>query len=177
MRISWRIGGIAAAGMLASAASAADKAPPRAPQMEALAQCRAIADSTQRLACYDKQVAALDDAERSHQVVIVDQDQVNQARRSLFGLHFPHITLFAGGGKDDDEPSQVTGKIATISRLGDGHVSFTTDDGAVWVQTDDFLVAGNLKPGGTVTIRKAALGSYFAKLEGRPGFKVARQNR
>lgn len=151
----------------------------RAAAFSRVVQCRDIADTAARLACYDREVAALDEAEKKQEVVIVDREKVREAKRSLFGLKLPRIDLFGGGDENDSataEIDKIESTVATIWRQGDGTVAFTLPDGAMWVQTDNKTVAGRLKPGGKVTIERGALGSYFARLEGRPGFKAARRN-
>lgn len=148
----------------------------RAASFGKLVECRALRDAAGRLACYDREVAALDVAEKNKDVVIVDRAQVRSARRTLFGLNLPRIGLLDDkDGRDAIKELDTTFRSA--GRLADGRVTFTVEDGARWTQTDDFAVPGALKTGGKVRITRGALGSYFARPEGRPGFKVERQNR
>lgn len=109
---------------------------------------------------------------------MVDREQVRAAKRSLFGLRLPDLGLF--GGKTDkpgqDELDRIVAPIATISRNGGGVIVFTLKDGATWLQTDDREIAGSLRSGSEVTITRGALGSYFATIKGRVGFKVRRVN-
>ncbi len=161
------------------AASAADRSPkPRPMALEHVVACRTIVDRDERLACFDREVAAFDTAEKTSQIVVVDREQVRAAKRSLFGLRLPDLGLF--GGKPDkpgeDELDTLIAPIASISRNGVGEVVFTLKDGATWLQTDDREVAGALRPGGEVTIKRGVLGSYFATIKGHPGFKVRRVN-
>lgn len=155
--------------LLALPAAAQD----RSKHLEHVLDCRKVADSTERLACYDKSVADLDTAERQKDVMIVDKEQVREARRSVFGLKLPNIRLFGGGDKDELE--EVESTVKSISYQSDGHVFFVIADGARWVQTDDRAVVG-VKAGGAVTIRKGALGSFFAKFKGAVAVRVARVN-
>ena len=83
-----------------------EKAPGRAQLFQRLVDCRAIKETADRLACYDREVASLDAAERSKDVVIVDKEQVREAKRTIFGLALPRIKLF-GGDDDADEVSQI----------------------------------------------------------------------
>lgn len=135
--------------------------------------CRKITDSTERLACYDKAVGAMDVAEKDRQIVVVDKEQVQEARRSVFGLSLPRIRLFGGG--DDTEVNEVETTVKTIDRNGAGRVFFTVEDGARWVQTDDRTVV-NVRPGTIVTLKRGAMGSFFAKFRGGIAVRVARVN-
>lgn len=173
-----RIAATAALAAVAGAGFAADKPAGRAAPFKRLVDCRGTADRDARLACYDREVAALDAAEAKSDVVIVDREQVRSARRSLFGLRLPRIELFGPSKEPEkEEVKRVDTTIAAIARTADGHVTFTTAEGAVWRQIDDFVVAGRLQPGGGVRIVRNRIGSFFATLEGRPGFKVERLNR
>lgn len=144
----------------------------RSKRLSAVVDCRKIADSAERLACYDKTVADLDGAEKSREVVVVDKDQVNEARRSVFGLRLPRIKLF-GDGTDD-----VTAVESTVTEVGsnrDGRLTFTIEDGARWVQTDSHQVIG-VRVGTKVTLTRGALGSFFATFKGSTSAKVRRVN-
>lgn len=140
-----------------------------------VAGCRAIAAAEERLACYDREVAALDTAIDEKRVAVVDREEVVQARKSLFGLKLPSLRLF-GGGDEADELKEVAGVISSIRRTSDGRVSFTLQDGAYWVQTDDRFVAETVKSGAKVTLKKGTFGSYFADFEKSPTVKVKREN-
>ena len=59
---------------------------------------------------------------------------------------------------------------------GIGRWALTLDDGATWVQTDGAYI-NTPKPGAKVHIKRGALGSYLANVNGGLGFKVRRENR
>lgn len=158
--------------LLAIAAPAA--AQDRSKRLDALVDCRAIQDPMERLACYDKEVAALDSAEKAKDVVVVDREQVQEAKRSVFGLKLPKLKLF-GGGEADEDVGEIVTTVKSITKQSDGRVFFVVEDGARWRQTDDRAVVA-VKPGTEVTLSKGALGSYFAKFKGRIGVKVERVN-
>ena len=145
----------------------------RSKRLSAVVDCRKIADPTARLACYDTAVADLDTAEKTREVVVVDRDQVTEARRSVFGLRLPKIKLFSGDGSD--EVDSVESVITAVSRGRDGKLTFTIEDGARWVQTDSHTVIG-VRVGTRVTLTRGALGSFFAKFEGSTSAKVQRIN-
>lgn len=145
----------------------------RAQGFQTLVDCRSLTDSTARLDCYDRNVAALDAAEKAKDIIIVDRVQINEARHSLFGLTLPRINLFGGNG---DELDRIEGTIVSAQMNDAGQMSLTLDDGAIWVQTDDFTV-GRIKPGTKVTIKRGLGGSFFASVPGRPGFRAKRVSR
>lgn len=143
----------------------------RSKRLDAVVDCRKIADPGERLNCYDKAVADLDTAEKSREVVVVDREQVTEARRSVFGLKLPKIRLFGGG----DEVDQVESVVTSVGRNRNGQLVFTIQDGARWEQTDNHNVIG-VRVGTRVTLRRGALGTFFAKFQGSTSAKVARIN-
>ena len=58
-----------------------------------LVACRQIADSAARLACYDRQVASLEQAQSAGEVVVADRQQVEQAQKGLFGYSIPNLLV------------------------------------------------------------------------------------
>ena len=144
---------------------------------QSLYACRDIADNADRLGCFDREVAAIQQAEASQDLIIADRGQVREARRGLFGFKLPKLRLF-GGGKDDDtgveQIEQVEEPLARFGSNSMGKAYFQLESGARWIQTDNVPVLGNPKPGDIVVIREAALGSYSAKIDGRRAIKVRR---
>lgn len=151
---------------------------PRAAPFQKLLDCRSLTDSAQRLACYDAQVDTLESAEQKKEIVIVDKEQVREARRGLFGFTLPSLKIF-GGGKDapeEEELKEIEATIRGTGRTPDGGWTFTLEDGARWYQIDNNIVARSPKAGSKVKIKRAALGSYFASIDGQPGIRVKRSN-
>jgi len=160
-----------------ASAIAQDATSKRAAAFDRVVQCRSVADSQQRLACFEREVDALQQAESRKEVVIVDQKQIRAAKRSLFGIQLPQIPLFDGDKDGEDaQATELETTITSFGRSGEGGVSFTTAEGARWMQSDGRTIIGSFKPGSKVTLRRAAFGSYFAKLEGRPSFRAKRVN-
>ncbi|QNA85645.1 hypothetical protein G4G27_17880 [Sphingomonas sp. So64.6b] len=159
-------------GIVASPVLAKEKEPPvRAQAFQRLVDCRTIKDSAARLACYDTEVATLDAAETSKDVVIVDKEQLRQAKRTLFGLSLPSIKLF--GGDDDDAVAQIESKIASASEDVNGW-TIRLVDGSVWRQIDSKPFYRLPKAGLDVVVKRAALGSYMLRVGGSPGVRVKR---
>ena len=140
-----------------------------------LVACKNIAQSTARLACYDEKVAALQTAQSTNQVVIADREQVREARRGLFGLTLPRIKLFDGDGDEGDQIDAIDGIIKSARITASGKFLIRLEDGAVWQQTG--APSSDIRTpeaGDTIIIKRAALGSYLAKVNGGRGFKVKR---
>lgn len=171
------LGLLASALLIGTAADAARSRPADPPGSEALRPvfaCRAIAKDQDRLACYDQAARTLEEASARHDVVVVDQQAVTQARRSLFGFSMPTLDIFRSARPDDAAESEITSTIRAAQRDADGNWVVTIEDGAVWHQTGG-IVGGTVRPGEKVVIKRASLGSYFMRLGSRPGVKARRE--
>ncbi|WP_429614853.1 hypothetical protein [Sphingobium olei] len=156
----------------ASASDAAVKSQPAA--LDQLVRCQAITDSDARLKCYDQQVTELKTASESNKLIVMDQEDVKKARRSLFGFSMPKLPFF--GDDDDDERDsvkEVTATIATASAVAGGKWAIRLDDGSEW-QTVEPTEMATPKKGMSVQIRRAALGSYMGKIDGRRSVRIKR---
>lgn len=158
--------------LLAAPAFAQSKDLPRPPAFTKLVGCRTVADPAQRLACYDKEVAAVDSAAARQELVIVDQAQVRKARRSLFGLTLPDIPIL--GERADEAQQLIESAIKRTWQTADGKWGFELEDGARWVQTDSRNLARDPRAGQPIRIRRAALGSYLANVNKQVGIRVRR---
>jgi hypothetical protein len=143
-----------------------------------LFSCRAIEDDRLRLECYDREVGALQEAEASDKVVIVDQEDLREARRGLFGFSLPKIGLFSGRGDDTEveEIREIEDTLASFRFDPAGRAMLTLSNGARWLQSDNLLVLGEPKAGDAVRIESAALGSFKASIAGRRAIRVKRLN-
>lgn len=155
---------------------AGQPASPKPAAFQKLVDCRAIADSAQRLACFDREVAGLAAAEARQDVVVIDRARVRTARRSLFGLTVPDLGIFGGNDADEDGVSRIDAKIAGVGRTGEGKWTFRLADGARWAQTDTRTLPGDPKVGQPIAIRKAAMGSFLANVDGQTAIRVKRVN-
>ena len=134
-------------------------------------QCRALADSAQRLACFDRTVGTLAQAQQSKDLVVADKEAIREARRGLFGFSLPKVKIFG----DDDMAEEVKAIETTIKAVSQGQRGyiFTLQDGARWAQQDGAYM-DRPKAGSKIRIRRAALGSYMGSIEGRVGFRIER---
>lgn len=165
------VGGAAVIALGASAAIATDVPPPRPAVVDAIYQCRDIVDNQARLACFDARVGEMAAADQRRDIMFADREQVKETRRGLFG--FSGIKIFGGGDGDDEQIEEITAKIATVRYIG-RNMSILLDDGARWVQTDDRTLPLDAKAGMEIKIRRAALGSYFANINGMRAIRVKR---
>ena len=162
---------IPAAILTSAPALAKDQPPAVQPKVfQAVVDCRKLADPAERLACYDKSVDALASAADAKQVLVVDRATTEKTKRSLFGLSLPKIKLF--GDNDDVEIEKIESTITSVTSSRDGSAVFVLADGARWKQTegrDTFA-----KSGQKIEIRRGAMGSYFARINGQAGVRVIR---
>lgn len=160
------------------AIAAARETPRDSPVIDAISACRATTDAAQRLACYDRAAARLDAARQNREIVVIDREEVQKTKRTLFGLSLPHLDIFSGGKPEEDEEEikEISAKIAAASVGSDGNWLLRLEDGAKWHQTDGKMIASRPRPGSTALIRRGALGSFILRVDNQPGVKVRREN-
>ena len=173
-RVAHSLFGLAVLGLLAAVPASAQKMPKTAtPKLfDNVVQCRSIQDSAERLACYDRNVAALDTAQKSNELYVADKAAMKEARMGLFGFSLPKLKIF--GDEDLGDLDQLETTIAGVSSGQRGYI-FTLPDGARWAQTDKRYM-DKPKVGAKIKIEKASLGSYMASINKKPGFRVERIN-
>lgn len=171
----WRltVAAVAASTIFGGTALAQAKSAERSPAFQRLVDCRAISDSAGRLACFDKEVATLDAAESSQNLVVMDRDQIKKTRRSLFGLTLPNLAVFGDDGQAEENRA-IESKIKSAWMNGNGKWNFELVDGARWVQTDSRNLNIEPRGGHDINIRKAALGSYLANVNKQVAIRVQR---
>jgi hypothetical protein len=136
-------------------------------QVIALQECRAKADPSDRLACYDRAIDALTAAAESEELVIVERAEVRKARKGLFGFTLPRIGLLAGrdgNAEDEADAKNVEVRITASRAFGYGKWRFTVETGAVWETVEASAGFVDPLPGRTVLLEKGSLGGYFAKV-------------
>lgn len=139
-----------------------------------LTACRALADSTARLSCYDGAVEALDAAEREGEVVVVDRAQVRESRRALFGFDLPSLPAFGRVEGAEDTVSSVETTLTRATRGGDGKWVFRLADGSVWRQSDSESVFFTNREGTEVRVRRASMGSFMMTVGNSRAVRVRR---
>lgn len=163
---------VLAAALLAGGPASA-KRPPQTgtpAQVQRLMACRTITAADQRLACYDRETAAMSQAIATNDLVMIDKEKARAAGRSLFGFSIPNFGgLFGSNG----EVSQIDGTIKTTGRNADGGWVITLEDGSVWTQTDDWPGL-DARAGKKVIVKRGVLGSFWLSIPGQNGIKVKR---
>jgi hypothetical protein len=151
----------------------AAKAPDRAAVVQGVFDCRKLADSAARLACYDRAVDAMSTAESKGDLVTIDREQRRAVRRQAFGFSFPSFTIFDRGEKPE-EVNHLTARISSAERDPYGKWVVKLEDGATWVQTESQDLGRDPRRGSSVEISKGLMGAYFMKVDGQAAIKVRR---
>jgi hypothetical protein len=161
-----------AATSLAIAPPALAQAVQATPGLQAVFECRAVADSAARLACFERTVSTLQAALAAREVVVVDREQARAARREAFGFSIPSLNIF-DRVLGASEASEMTFKVARASLGSEGYWTIETEDGLVWRQTES---GPRVRPrkGSTVEIRRGTLGLYRMNVDGSRAISVTR---
>lgn len=158
-----------------SAGAALAQSGPEPDVIKALKACSAIKTDGERLACYDKAAQSVTKAQETGEVIIIDKQTARAARRQAFGLDLPTLSILdRGADKTETEALQAVVKAARTD--AEGRLVVTLEDGAVWRQIDQEMLGKTPKPGMTVEIRKAAMGSYRMKIGSQAAIRVRRDN-
>ncbi|ABC62382.1 hypothetical protein [Erythrobacter litoralis] len=139
--------------------------------IEQLKSCRAIADPMQRLTCYDREVGQVITATEQGTLQVVDQQDVEDTKRRLFGFSLPNLKLFGG---DEGELTELETTITRVRREGREGWIFTTEEGSTWRIAETKLGWRPPRPGQTVVFKRAAMGSFFIRVNGQIGVKGRR---
>jgi hypothetical protein len=179
--------------------SLASTMPSRASESPAgLLACRDIANASARLACFDREAAALGPspkatgaaqsaaATRAAAPTATAPTAATSAAavpahpapvldpQQQFGLpeHAVAAKEIAAGTRAADA-SKIEANIVRVAREADGRMVFTLDNDQVWRQ---LIAEGDLlaKPGDAVTISRGWLGSYWLQLKSKRGCKITR---
>lgn len=164
---------------IASVAHAQQQAAPSRPEaLDGLRGCRAITNAEERLACFDRVAASIDEAIERRELVVVDREEVRRTRRSLFGFPLPRIGLFGGRGEEAEAEveldREVNATIQSVSSIGGGRWEVRLDSGAVWQTMEAASYAPQPRSGEPVRIRRASMGSYFMNIDGRRAIRARR---
>lgn len=168
----------AALACLAVPAAAQRQRPGQEPPavLSRVVQCRTIAAEAERLACYDREVAAMQAAQSTGELVAMDRSQVRRTRRSLFGLTVPNLGIFGDDNEDEEEASRIESTIRSASQNANGKWIIEIEDGARWLQIDSRNLNFPPRRGQPIRIRRAALGSYLANVNNQVAIRVRRIN-
>ena len=143
-----------------------------------LLACHGLADPAARLACYDREAAALKSATVPAVGKAAAAPSPQPSRpldpKQTFGL--PEDAVAAkeiAAGTRARAVSDIAARLVGLAHTGDGRIVFTLDNGQVWSQ---LLPEGDMlaKVGDGVTITRGWLGSYWLQMQSRRGCKVTR---
>jgi hypothetical protein len=130
--------------MLSAGSAAAAELP------DALKPCVAMRRDSERLACFDRAVAAMESGQA---------DVAATSPESLFGSNAEVTQSSAQSDSKRDELKQISGSVAHVRRTDDGMIVLTLDNGQVWRQ-QDANVTLTVEPGDPVTVVRASLGTF-----------------
>lgn len=143
--------------------------------LDQLKKCQALVDDTSRLECYDKAVGQVVTASDEGEVRIIDKEDVEKTRKGLFGFSLPDLGLFKGKEGEDSEQDLLESVVKSVRVQGRNTVFLTIEEGnAVWRIPGADPKVLRTKPGDKVVLKKAALGSYWIRINGRNGVKGRR---
>ena len=166
--------GAAVLALLSSAAAAQQSGEDNSGPIASVLNCRGLADDQARLRCYDTAAAALDEASSAGSLVVVDREAVRRTRRGLFGFSVPRLPFFRGDTSQEEEVTEIEGTIRSVRSLDYGKWVLTLEDNSAWQTTEADTRNPAPRPGQSVRIRRAALGSYMLSIEGARGVRAMR---
>ena len=170
---------VALAGLISTAPS------PAAESLQSLLACRAVVDSSARLACFDRESASLATPSPGAPTVVprtaaagaapsTPSAESTTAPKANFGLSEEQVSKKEeAAGKRPAAVKEIEAHITAISSTGTGYATFTLDNGQVWreISPEGDLLA---KPGDGVTVSRGILSSYWLQTRNGRGAKVHR---
>lgn len=160
--------------LLAGGAAEANAKGGQSPLIQSIAGCRSQAEDAARLRCYDQTAGALVDATAQGTVVVLDQEDAKETRRSLFGFRLPKLPLFAGDQSAAGEQDEITAKVSSVRKLPHGRWQMKIEDGAVWETTETSSSVSDPDRGTMVVIKRGPLGSYMIRIGGQRALRAKR---
>lgn len=158
------------AALCAPASALAQERAPADP-LRGIRGCAAIAQPEQRLACYDRESAAVLASVENGDIRLVERRDVERARRSLFGFTVPEGGLF---GASAEMPDTLETTITGVRQTGPDAWAITVEEGSVWQISNAPSRFRAPRTGDRVVLKKAALGSVFIRVGGQLGVKGRR---
>lgn len=130
--------------------------------IENMQSCRTITDISKRASCYDK---------------FVDEENARIEANSL-----PRDPVRDFGVRDipvpkkvrEEELDSISTVVKSVSTSSNGGWVIMTETDAIWVQSSSDGPARSPKVGQTIELKRAAMGSYMAKVDGGRAFRVKR---
>ncbi|HWH22576.1 MAG TPA: hypothetical protein VNT25_04695 [Allosphingosinicella sp.] len=143
--------------------------------LDNVVKCRNFVDDKARLACFDAATSALATATNSGSLMVVDKEEVKQARRGLFGFNLPKLPFLSD---DEEKESEKIKELATtlksVKPFGYEMWQFELASGGTWETVESQDDNPLPKVGAPVVVKKGPLGNYMAKIGSRGGIRVRR---
>ncbi len=161
-------------------AQAPDPAPaPANGRLNSLYACTEIGEASARLACFDAATANLRTAENVGEVRVIDLNSVQELDRESFGFSLPSLAKILAPKKSavalGAAPlDRIQAIIQSVRIAPSGAAVITLDNGQIWRQIDQERPFA-LKPGKSVQVSKASLGSFFLVVGSSQAFRVRRE--
>jgi hypothetical protein len=171
--------GLALCLLFASAAIAQTDAPHQEqPQvLTDVFACANTPDDVARLACYDAAVGRLQQAQQQGQVVSIDRERATALQRESFGFTLPNLArLLPSLGGAGSEVARMESEISRVIERPDNRHTFVLANGQTWTEVEP-QSAFNVRVGDSITIRRAAFGSFMLiSSRGGAAHRVRREN-
>lgn len=140
--------------------------------------CADIADSAQRLACFDAAVSGLRKDVAGGDVTVLSREQLRQADEQQLGARPSTVSaaVAAAAGKTVEDKPDVRVKlpVRAITTGPDGKLRVLLENGQLWRQTDDQPVQRLGDGPWTAEIRPAVMGTFFMNIDGKRAIRVRR---
>lgn len=143
-----------------------------------LKACQSITDNTERLNCFDTAVGSIVSASDSGDVQVIDKEDLERTRRGLFGFSLPKLKIFGDGESDSKEAKEkrelLETTITSVHYSKPNEIYFVTAEGATWRMSNVPSRLRTVKVGQPVVLKRAAMGSFFIRINGQTGVKGRR---
>lgn len=144
--------------------------------LDPLMACHNVSDSQARLACFERESAALAAAVSSEACpgTVADKAKSQSKPADEFGLAPGEVVERESQKGERAAPlDAINARVTALTPQGDGRLVFTLDNGQIWRQlvNEGELLA---KVGDNVRISRGILGAYFIALPSRHSCKVER---
>ena len=181
MRVPLKFMAVLAIFMSSGAVSAQESGTNNAEDADYLARlkaCQSITDNTARLNCFDAAVGSIVSASDSGDVQVIDKEDLERTRRGLFGFSLPKLKIFGDGDNDSKEAKEkrelLETTITSVHYSKPDEIFFVTAEGATWRMSNVPSRLRTVKVGQPVVLKRAAMGSFFIRINGQTGVKGRR---
>lgn len=182
-RTAWSLGIAALACVPAGAQDGGGRAADRV--LAPFITCRQQRDPAARAACYDAALDRLQGQVTARQVVIVDHEQVQQDRRTLFGFSPGHAQEAPKPAKLAPAPRAARAPVEDVAEIDSTVVSaqpygydglqIRIATGAIWRTTEGGIPIPP-KPGTRIHIHRALMNSYLLRVGSYRAVRAVRVN-